>query len=104
MSIKDTVVHCINEHPNEQLSILRQFKENERIKHRAMHFNIACNDVHCDAEEISVDSNYVLHIPEQAVSASPPVKKRPKVSTPHKRVNMGQRPGNLYMYLKALSY
>ena len=55
----------------------------------ATHFNIACKDVKCDPGDISVSENYVLHVGDGDVVASP-VKKIPKASTPHKCVNMDQ--------------
>ena len=86
--------HCINQHPDNDLSILRPYMADNKIKHvsvyTCIHFNILSSNVDSNA---TVEEGYVLNQPTESHLRSPALKKS-KQGTPVKEICVKQHTKN----------
>ena len=54
-------------HPEKELSILMPYRSGGRIFHQARHFNVICNTIQCDPDEINLHVDYRLILPQMEV-------------------------------------
>ena len=81
----DAVHHCVATHEDKELAIMTPYDCNGRTCYQSRHFNVKCNTISCEPNDITLQVDYVLHLPRM-VLVSTPLKKVSKPGTPYKSV------------------
>ena len=84
-----TVRHCLQEHKNKQVSILRPVVVGGRVKYQSVHFNMNTSDVTCDPQKVNYNTTTkVVSLPTDMLLDSSAEKTMKLDEEPHKNLSL----------------
>lgn len=68
----ETLQHCLQEHPEKEVSMLKPEKVQGKIKHRAVHFKLSKEELLMSPSKLTTDSDrLIIYVPDEGSLLSP---------------------------------